>query len=299
MSDNIEILTPVGRLVQGDAFVGQDKDHSGADLVIKSGVNAGQPTVRYFVGIAIPKTDPGLPALQQQILQAAMQGFPTLFDAQGNCSNPRFAYKWVDGDSQVPNEKGRKPCEYEGFPGNLILRFNSGFAPKVWNTGATAILTDHASVKRGCFIRVAGTVRANGDLSKPGVYLNHSLIEFVAFGEEISSGPDGAAIFGGAPIAGALPAGASATPVAGAPLAVTPVAIPAAQPVVQPAPGFLQPPVGTVVTPVVTPAVGVPAVAAVVPVVAQGYLVDGVSRTLEVLQANGWTPEQIAAQPRG
>ena len=83
------------------------------------------------------------------------------------------------------------------------------------------------------------------------------MVELVGSGEEIVTGPDGNAVFGGAP-AGVLPAGASATPLAPAtPMAApapqaaapAPMAAPAPQAAaptpapsnVQPAPDFLNP----------------------------------------------------------
>ena len=65
----------------------------------------------------------------------------------------------------------------------------------------------------------------------------------------------------------------------------------------QPAPGFLQPPVGTAVAPAGVPPVPAPAA---VPVAEPGYLTaDGVSRTLAELQVAKWTPQQIATLARG
>ena len=50
-----QILTPVGRLVQGDCFEPQTTDAEGKPLLIKNGPNAGQPRVEYFMAIAVPK----------------------------------------------------------------------------------------------------------------------------------------------------------------------------------------------------------------------------------------------------
>ena len=55
MSQEIKILLPVGRIVGGSLYKGQDKDAEGHPLVVKTGPNAGQARVRYYVGYAIPK----------------------------------------------------------------------------------------------------------------------------------------------------------------------------------------------------------------------------------------------------
>ncbi len=122
-----QILTPVGRLVQGDCFEPQTTDAEGKPLLIKNGPNAGQPRVEYFMAIAVPKTDAGYNEVWAAIHGVARAAFPSLFDAAGNCINPKFAFKVTDGDSQVPNTKGTKPCDREGFPGNWIMNFSGGF----------------------------------------------------------------------------------------------------------------------------------------------------------------------------
>jgi len=263
-----QILTPVGRLVQGDCFEGQTKDAEGNPLVIKNGPNAGQPRVDYYMGLAIPKNDPEWPALHAEILAAAKAGFPTLFDPSGNCINPKFAFKITDGDSQIPNTKGKKPSEREGFPGHWVLSFSGGFAPKVYARGGESVITDPKDVKRGDYIRIAGSVAGNGSKQQPGVFLNHSLVEFIGHGEEIVTGPDAAAVFGAKPVT-QLPAGASATPTA-------PPTTNAAMAPVQPHPCVMNPPV------------------APAPAAEANYNVEGTVYTHSQLLGFGWSEEQIA-----
>ena len=243
-----QLLTPVGRLVQGDCFEPQTKDSDGNPLLIKNGPNVGQPRVDYFMAIAIPKTDVGYNELWAKIHGEARASFPSLFDAQGACINPKFAFKVMDGDSQVPNTKGAKPCDKVGFPGNWVVSFSGGFAPKCYiiNNGAAQLITDPTMLKRGYFIRIAGSVKGNGSNQQPGIFMNHSMVELVGYGEEIISGPNAEDVFGAA---AALPVGASATPLAGTAMAAPAMAAPAmaapgagpAAPV-QPAPEFLNGP---------------------------------------------------------
>jgi hypothetical protein len=149
---------------------------------------------------------------------------------------PTFAWKIVDGDSQVPNKAGRKPCDNEGYPGNWVLSFSTSFAPATWNRDGTVPL-DAKEIYRGSYVQVHCAVRFNGQQANPGVYLNQDMIALAGHGTPINTGPNvSEAGFGGAP----LPAGASETPVGGIPaqaappVAVAPVAG-GAPPVQQPA----------------------------------------------------------------
>jgi len=227
-----EILTPVGRLLQGSCFEPQTTDSENNPLIVKHGPNAGQSRVDYFMSIAIPKTDPAYPELWAKIHAAAVAGAPTLFGPDGACLNPAFAFKVTDGDSTVPNKKGVAPCTRENFPGNWILNFSGGYAPKCYTLGGAEVITDPERIKRGYYIRIYGSVKGNGSMQQPGVYLNHSMVELVGFGEEIITGPAADAVFGATPV-GAMPAGASAIPVTPAVAIAAPVAA------VQPAPSFL------------------------------------------------------------
>ena len=233
MADAVAFTTPVGRLVQGSLYKGSTTDAEGNTLVIKSGPNAGQPRTDYFFALAIPKgsekswtqTEWG-----KTIYDVGVKGFPN-----GQYNAPTFAWKIIDGDSTVPNRRGRKPCDREGFPGHWVLNFSSGYAPRIFNSNGTQALTDPDHVKLGYYVQVAGTVSGNGSTQQPGIYLNHGMVALSGFGPEIVVGPDPASVgFGKA----TLPPGASATPLGSLPGASAPAA-PA--PAVQPHTGFLNP----------------------------------------------------------
>lgn len=311
-TESTEILTPVGRLVQGDCFEPRTTDAEGNPLVIKNGPNARKPRVDYFMAIAIPKTDAGYSAIWAAIHGAAAKAFPSLFDAQGNCINPKFAFKVTDGDSQVPNSKGIRPCDREGFAGHWILNFSGGFAPKCYTAGGAEAITDPNMIKRGYYIRIYGSVKGNGSQQQPGVFLNHSMVELVGYGEEIITGPSGDAVFGGTP-AGALPAGASATPLAPTtPLAQTPA--PASNQAAAPTPmsapaagGMPAPAMGGAPTAAPAPASVQPAPdflnpqgAAPAPAAVGVKYLDatGAAWTEAQLTQAGYTAEMIAAMPR-
>ena len=223
MSQRVNITSPVGRIVMGSLYDPSTTDAEGKPLVVKTGPNAGQPRVNYFFALAIPKgAEPHWSHTPwgQQIWNVGNQAFPNA------AQSPAFAWKIEDGDSQIPNKKGRKPVDNEGWRGHWILKFSGGFAPKVYQQeGAGYVqVMQKDFCKPGYFVEVAFSVEGNGSQSQPGVYLNHSMICFRAYGQEITFGPDVASAgFGAAP----LPAGASMTPLAGAiPMPQAPASVP-------------------------------------------------------------------------
>ena len=245
--NDTEYLFVTGRLVQGDVFVPQTKNMNGGPLTDLKG----NPKVQYFIAVAVEKTDTAMMQTFAQIQQVAQAGFPG-----GESQRPDFAWKVLDGDD--PKYAGKT-----GFAGCMVFRFTSGFPVKAYTKGAASQIVDPNQIKRGYYIRVAFTVKANGNVTKPGVYLNLSLVELVGYGEEIVSGPDAASVLAtvGAAV---LPTAASATPVAGSPPItpvvagpitpvvagpVTPAAVGPITPVVAgpvtPAPDFLSPPIMT------------------------------------------------------
>lgn len=200
----LEFLTPVGRLVQGSVFEAQTKNKTGQPLLDKNG----QPRVSYFIGVAFAKTDAAFGQVLQLAQQAARTGFPHLFNAQGQCTHPRFAWKIMDGDGV--DDDGKPNANKPGFAGHWVLKCGSGFAPRAFYQGRYAPheqIQDPRAIPRGYYVRVAGTIEGNGDAAKPGLYVNFSMVELVG-GEPsmiINTGPDASAVFGGA--AATLPAG--------------------------------------------------------------------------------------------
>ena len=229
MTESAALLSPVGRMVQGHPMDKITKTMEGGVLLSKT---TGQPREEYFFAVAFPKSDPLTAQLMQTLQTTAQAGFPG-----GQFNLPTFAWKVTDGDIAPNNAK-------EGLPGNLVFKFKSGFPPKVFTKGGQQQIVEPEQLKRGYFVRVYFTVSANGNSLKPGLYLNPQAVELVAFGEEITSGPDGS-VFSQAPVS-ALPPGAMATPPAGTPLAFgAPPAfapVPPVAPGIQPAPDFLNPP---------------------------------------------------------
>ena len=194
-----EFLTPKLRLVQGDAFKAQDKDMDGKLLVNDDGT----PYVKYFIAAAGRKGDPGVEAFKAQLEAEARKAWPALFQGPGGtCTNPNFAYKYIDGDGYDTN--GVANSGKEGFAGHWVFRFSTGFPPKIYALGKYDPMTDQLAVvngvnpvPRGYFIRVAGTIKSNGNAKKPGISVYHNMVEFNEVGPLIVSGPNAASVFGG------------------------------------------------------------------------------------------------------
>lgn len=211
--------TPVGRFVNGNLYTPQTKDADGKPLLVKNGPNVGQPTQKFYIAIAIPKIPGGhWAAYPRNPKMPEQESWGEAIWAAGNLAfaqvaqSPSFAWKVSDGDSTIPNKKGRKPCDNEGWPGNWILHCSGSFAPKCYNNDGSAVLVEKDAIKPGYYVQIAGNVGGNASSQNPGVFVNPSMVSLQGYGVEIVSGPDASAVgFGGA----ALPAGASVTPVGG------------------------------------------------------------------------------------
>jgi hypothetical protein len=304
----------VGRIVAGSLYKPNTTDFDGKPLTVKTGPNAGQPRTNYFFALAIPKgAEPHWAHTPwgNKIWTVGNTAFPAA------AQRPDFAWKMEDGDSVIPNKRNKRPCDNEGWKGHWILKFSGGFAPKIYREekGAFVQVVEPDFLKPGYFAEAAFSVDGNDNQNNPGVYLNHSLVCFRAYGPEITFGPDvNEAGFGAAP----LPAGASLTPPPSSipmPAAAPVTGLPAPGPLpVVPNPQFLQvpPPAGLPGVPVagsvalpslpafpgpgVTQTIASPSNLAPPPPAAGPRMTaaaNGVSR--EAYLAAGWTDAQLIA----
>lgn len=211
MSQNqqrLDIKFPVGRIVGGSISQGRTTDYEGKPLVYKSGDKAGQPRTDFSFGVAIAKTQQHFgnePGWGQQIWQFGNTAWGAV------AQRPDFSWKIEDGDSQMPNKRGNKNCDKEGWPGHWVIWFSGSQRPKVCDAKGQRFLTDDEiqAIKAGFYVQVFGNVDSNGSAGNPGLYLNHNIVAFSGVGQEIQLGVDIASIgFGADP----LPAGASAVP---------------------------------------------------------------------------------------
>lgn len=292
---SLQVKFPVGRLVDGSLYEPQTTDAEGKPLTIKTGAKAGQPTVKYFFAVAYAKTKAHW---AQEDWGAGIWALGHQSWPQGQAQGPTFAWKILDGDSAVPNKKGRAPNSREGFPGCWVVNFSSTYAPKVCNSDGSAMLLDKDVVKLGHFVEVLGNVASNESVSQPGVYINHAMVAHSGYGKEIVIGINPATVGFGR---GALPPGASQTPVGGLPTPPAPGAAlppPPAPPVataaaaaplppppvptaVAPAPAFMAPP----------PPPAAPAAA----VAARVMLGKAAGTQYQQWVAAGWTDVQLIA----
>jgi hypothetical protein len=155
---------------------------------------AGQPKISYFFAVAIPKAANETAwwdtAWGKEAVAIASAAWP-----QGQWQTPSFAWKIEDGDSTIPNKRGRRNAASEGFPGNWIVNFSSGFAPKIILPGnPPQPLVEPDVVKLGYWVEVLGTIRSNETASNPGIYVNHDMVAFRGRDKEIFAGIDPASV---------------------------------------------------------------------------------------------------------
>ncbi len=294
-SPNVKYITwPVGRLLWGAPSKGRNTDRGGKPLTTKDG----QPRTEFAFGVGIEKRGEvhwNQTPWGADMWNTARACFPNMFDASGQLAAGRkFSFKTVDGDSNQPNENGTVPSASKENRGHWIITFKSSFAPTTYNAdGSQAIPAE--SIKTGNFVQVAGSVDGNGDVGKPGIYVNHGMVALAGYHPdgEITSGPDASSVgFGAGPApsamqrapAGALP-GSAPTPAAPPPAAPAPAPMAPPPPVaVAPAPSFIAPPAAPV-----APTPPPPPVA--------GPVWKGPAGTSQAqYAAAGWSDEQMRAQ---
>ena len=283
----MEFTTPVGRLVQGSMSLQNKTDMQTNQPKVDPAT--GLPIKEIFFALAIAKNDPALPAFVATLSAAAHSEFPHLFDAAGNMTNPQFSWKIQDGDGVDNN--GQSVATKPGFAGHMIFKFGTRFPVRCYHKGKydpmQQIQNPDEVIKRGYYIRVAGMVRGNGVApsdrqKKPGIMLSPSMVELVAYGDEIQSGPDASAVFGAAPV-NSLPPGATEAPAMGVPAPQ----VPAPQ---VPMATMTAPPMGIPAMPV-PPPVAIP----VTPPAGPAYVMTPAAQgaTREQLIAQGWTDETL------
>lgn len=279
MGQRENLVTPLGRLVQGSLYDPQTTDAEGNPLITKSGPQAGQPKVVYYFALALPKGNEKHWAETpwgQKIWSIGHTGFPN-----GQANSPTFAWKINDGDSTVPNRAGKKPCDKEGYPGHWVLNFSSGFAPQIVNEDGSAYILERDHINLGDYVQVAGTVTDNGSQQQPGVFLNHSFVAFSRFGKRIVVGVDPKSIGFGKDVV--IPAGASLTPTATT--FTPPVSAPAAP---------MQAPVVTAIAPqIYSPPPAYPEILTPYASQVRNMLPPAQGATYEQMIAAGWTDQLL------
>ena len=283
----MDFNTPVGRIVQGSVAMQQQKD---VDTNQPMKDEHGNPVMGTFIALAFPKVLPnGQPntefdAFFGQLRQVAASAWPALFPQgpNGPCTNPRFSWKYQDGDGV--DQSGKSVADKPGFKGNHILRFFTSFPIRCFHEGKFAaheeIQKPEDIIKRGYWVRLFGEAKSNNATGTqvPGISLYPKLLSFVERGEEIVSGPDAQTAFGNAAVGWRPPASASPIPTPG--VAAPAVSVPSVA-----APAVSVPSVAAPAISVPTPPAG--------PVVAPALAAQGI--TWPMLQGQGWTEESARA----
>lgn len=178
-----DFLSPVGRMVMGSLYEPQTKNAVGEPLVFKSGKNQGKPRVNYFFALAIRKTG-------ETDWKEADWGKRIYADIAALYPNkeylrPNFHWKIVDGDSQIPNSHGIKPCDRTGYPGHWVITFSGAFAPVILDKLGNRLDKENA-INCGDFIQVNMSVNLNGATTQNvGVVFNCSHVALIGYGEQI------------------------------------------------------------------------------------------------------------------
>jgi len=215
---NFQALTPVGRIVQGDPYVGFHNTDDKKQLKYNED---GTPEMTYMVSLALDKRNPEVAPFLAQIMAEAKSLFPSQFDAAGNCINPNFSSKIIDGDVGV-DANGKANNSKPGFAGHYILKIAGKYPIKCYTRQNQELKPDdkHADqVYPGCFVVVAISVQSNGwkpgEMTKPGIKVYPQAVRFVGHGEPMARGINPDQAFAEAANR-FVPAGMSATPLAGA-----------------------------------------------------------------------------------
>lgn len=188
-----------GRIVSGHPMARNAvKDDNG---VQKTNI-AGEPMFEFYFALAVPKTgttDWKQTDWGQTLHTVAAAGWPN-----GEYNAPTFAWKVTDGDSMIPNKRGKKPAEREGWAGHWVVHMSTSFPIGCFHSGKYQpheTIQNDKEFKCGDYVKVHAIVKDNAPSQSPGIYINPDLVSVERAGEAIvGNRPDAAAVFGrGAP----------------------------------------------------------------------------------------------------
>lgn len=302
-----------GRFIGGSLYKPRTHDEETKQrYTFKSGRLQGKNQDRYSVGVAVAKTaanahwgaEPGWGAT---IWAEGHAAWP-----QGQAQRPDFSWKVTDGDSTIPNQNQKRPCDQPGYAGHWILWFTAMFeeggkpqvavavnGPAQWN-GQPGLC------EPGDYIEISGSVSGNEQPKKPGVYLNLGAVCLRGYhpeGRIISQRVD-LSQFGSAALpsnmvtqpVGNVLAPAAPPPVPGAvPSVATPSTPAAPMPPVQPAPAPSAPVVPNAAVLGAPPPVTVPQPPAAPPAPTKQYAMVHGDATYQAWIAQGWTDDTLRA----
>jgi len=195
--EQITVLIEGARLVKGHPITQKQKMKD--DEPVWRDAARTVPAMETFFAIAIPKQGPDwkVSAWGSQIVAKALIDYPA-----GESNAPAFHWKVDDGDSTIPNQAGNVISEYEGYPGNWVLRCVTSFAISAFHLGkykSIEQIQNADEIKCGDYCNVVVMVGGNFAQSK-GMYVNPHIFVLSRPGEQIvsSSGPSAEEFFGAA-----------------------------------------------------------------------------------------------------
>lgn len=215
MSDFLEMFID-GRFVGGSLYEMNDKDWQGQPLKYKSGDKLGQTYKKSHIAMAVKKTA-GVGHWASESWGAGIWAFGHGQFPRGEAQATTFAWKIEDGDSQIPNKRGRKNCDNPDWVGCWIVHAGQPERlPKVV-TVAGDPLEQPGLVKTGYWGRLAVRIGGNGQFGgNAGIYINPQFFVYVGIDKEIVSGPNVKGMLASASQF-ALPAHVQAAPVSSSP----------------------------------------------------------------------------------
>jgi hypothetical protein len=268
-----DFTTPKGRIVAGHPMIISGKTDS-RTAQPKLNKTTGLQLMETYFALAIPKAGEqhwNQTAWGAQVWNDGATAFP-----KGEYNAPTFAWKIIDGDSSIPNKKGKVPNQQEGWAGSWVIHFSTSIPVQNYKLVGTVLsaLTSDKEVKRGDYGRVSVSCKGNGSTESPGVYLNPTMFCLDDIGVAIiGESADPSAAFGGT-----LAQAAAFAPAMAQPMVQPPVAMVQPPVAVTPAPAFLNGP------------------APMVPVAPRMVMFQGQAYDVATLIAGGWTEAQVQAQ---
>lgn len=174
-----KVLTPVGRIVSGSLYNFSTKDYNNKPLLDDDG----KPYVEYFFALAIPK---GSETSWEQTEWGSHIAVYTQ-KLYGGQIPQNFTWKINDGDSQIPNAKGTRNCDKEGFARHWILSFKSRFPAPIFDCGAPGMpaLEVKDAVLPGDWVQVRAGLARSKKIANPTHFLNQEMVGFIKHGERI------------------------------------------------------------------------------------------------------------------
>lgn len=221
-----------GRLVGGHpGRLEQNKDQRTGQPKLKAD---GTPSMTCFFSVAYAKNDPRAMQFIDHLRATDRAAYPNMHDPQTGQPFPAFSSKIEDGDSHIPNKKGKIPNQRDGYAGHWVVKYarNTGDLPPFKrHDGTQWIDADYSILNVGDYIVVGGTTTPNNSNDSPGMYRRVDMVGFVGHGERIVVGRTADESLGAPP---PPPPGAMATPPA--PHAAPPAPAAPVAPVAPPAP---------------------------------------------------------------